>query len=168
MHLKAYYCWKVWGKDGHRKLTFLVAVHLISTPPSSEQKRVDEVSTVVLVWVSTGGSGLYCLYLVTCNETELSHESPVIYTFVWTGRGIYNPRRRDGQKSNSANYACHGCSIQTRKLCRIPCCGKSIRCSEEQLKSLCIFSAREWWLGRYEIWYGCQARRRHLKPHVMT
>ncbi len=81
--------------------------------------------------IRTGGRGLYCLNLVTWNETKLSHESPVTHTFVWTGRGIYVPRRRDRQKSNSANYACRSCSIQTRKLCAIQCCGKSIRCSQE-------------------------------------
>ncbi len=40
------------------------------------------------------------------------------------------------KKSNSANYACRHCS---RKLCGIPCCGKSTQCSRVQLKSLFIF-----------------------------
>ncbi len=46
MNLKAYYCWKVWGKDGHRSWLFwwlcVSKEHLIYTPPSSEQKPADE------------------------------------------------------------------------------------------------------------------------------
>ncbi len=132
--------------EGVRKRPFwwlcISKVHLISTPPSLLRAEAGAWSVV-----RTGGSGF----------------TRVIHTFV---RDLW-PRRRDRQKSNSSNYVCRGCSIQTRKLCGMPCCGKSILYSQEQLK-VCVYllQGNDEWADADLI--RMPGEEEHPKYHVMT